>query len=270
MTAKQQDGLIIFYVFLQGTPMKIKQITTSIVLGATALLTNVNGSQLTPYSLRETLLPREDALKEYTQQDFSNLLGMKGFSDKALQTHFKLYGGYVKNTNLLLKDLATMRNQGEMTGPYFAELKRRYGWEFNGMRLHELYFENLGKSEDLKHNSTLYGMIERDFGSFSAWEEDFRKTGAMRGIGWVILYLDPATNRLTNTWVNEHDVGHLVGATPLLVMDVWEHAYMVDYGINRGDYIDAFVYNINWNVVSDRFDKQNSKRESILGVNPES
>lgn len=192
------------------------------------------------------------APSEYTQRDFSSLKGMPGFSDKALDTHFKLYGGYVKNTNLLLSTLRQLSDSGETKTPHYAELKRRFGWEFDGMRLHELYFENMGGSGQIDTGSELHQWIVRDFGSYEAWEKDFRATGGLRGIGWVVLYEDIATHRLMNVWIGEHDAGHLSGAQPLLVMDVWEHAYMVDYNIDRGSYIDAFVKNIDWNTVAGR------------------
>lgn len=190
---------------------------------------------------------------EYPVNDYAGLLGMKGFSDKALQLHFSLYQGYVKNTNGLIKELSSLATAGKATTPQYAELKRRFGWEFDGMRLHEYYFGNLGGEEAvLDSNSSLMKLIERTFGSYDAWKEDFIATGKMRGIGWVILSYDANTGKLFNTWINEHDVGHLAGTTPLLVMDVFEHAYLPDYGTNRGDYITAFFNNVNWDAVKKR------------------
>lgn len=188
----------------------------------------------------------------YRQHDFSDLKGISGFSDNALEIHFKLYGGYVKNTNIVMDDLAELAKTGQSRTPHYAELKRRLGWEFNGMRLHEYYFQNLGGNGELDTASMLARLIDRDFGGFEQWASDFRATGSMRGIGWVVLYQDPASGRLINTWINEHDVGHLSGATPLLIMDVFEHAYMVDYELNRGQYIDAFMKNIDWDTVTAR------------------
>jgi len=121
-------------------------------------------------------------VKAYTAMDFSNLKGMPGFSDKLLEMHFTLYQGYVKNTNLLAEDLARMASQGQAGAPAFAELKRRFGWEWDGMRLHELYFGNLGGKEALKKDSKLMKRIEENFGSYDAWAADFKATGAMRGI----------------------------------------------------------------------------------------
>jgi superoxide dismutase, Fe-Mn family len=196
-----------------------------------------------------------EAIKPYEAQDFGKLKGMKGFSDKLLEMHFTLYQGYVKNTNLLLEQLSQMAAAGQANTPAYAELKRRFGWEWNGMRLHELYFSNLGGQEPLKQESKLMPKLAASFGSYDKWQADFRATGAMRGIGWVVLYEDPKNGRLMNVWINEHDVAHLAGGNPLLIMDVFEHAYMPDYGLKKADYIDAFFANIDWTVVEGRLSK---------------
>jgi Fe-Mn family superoxide dismutase len=188
----------------------------------------------------------------YEAQDFSKLKGMKGFSNNALDLHFALYQGYVRNTNLIWAELKKLDEEHQTGTPAYAELKRRFGWEFNGMRLHELYFGNLGGTGPLPMDSPLMLKIVENFGSFDKWAADFKATGAIRGVGWVVLYEDPNNGRLFNTWINEHDVDHLVGGHPLLVMDVFEHAYMPDYGLKRGDYIDAFFENINWRAVEAR------------------
>jgi Fe-Mn family superoxide dismutase len=94
-----------------------------------------------------------------------------------------------------------------------------------------------------------------EFGSHEAWEKDFRAVGAMRGIGWTVLYYDPQGDKLLNVWINEHDVGHLAGCVPLLVMDVFEHAFMIDYGLKRADYIATFFNAIDWAIVEKRFAK---------------
>ena len=141
----------------------------------------------------------------------------------------------------------------------YAELKRRFGWEFNGMRLHELYFENLTKRlVPLKKQSPLYEKLEQEFDQFDIWERGFMGVGGMRGIGWVVLTHEPVTGRLFNIWLDEHDAGFLVGSTPLLVMDVFEHAYLQDYGLNRTAYVQAFMNAIDWPVVEKRFDATKS------------
>jgi superoxide dismutase, Fe-Mn family len=188
----------------------------------------------------------------YTAKDYSKLLGMTGFSDTLLNNHFTLYGGYVTNTNKVTDALKAMLKDGKTGTPEYAELKRRYGWEFNGMRLHELYFENLGGKTQLVRGAVLGKLLETNFGSYEAWEQDFKATGAMRGIGWVALYYDAPACVLFNQWINEHDAGHPAGCQPLLIMDVFEHAYMVDYGLKKADYINAFFKNINWKAAESR------------------
>jgi Fe-Mn family superoxide dismutase len=188
----------------------------------------------------------------YEAKDYSGLIGMEGFSETLLKNHFTLYQGYVANTNRLMESLASMLKEGETGTPEYAELKRRLGFEFNGMRLHEYYFGNLGGSGTLDSSGRLAQKLAEDFGSAGDWERDFRATGAMRGIGWVVLYQDNVTGRLFNQWINEHEVGHPAGCIPALVMDVFEHAFMTDYGLNRAGYIEAFFKNIDWETVKSR------------------
>ncbi len=188
----------------------------------------------------------------YAPRDFSKLLGMAGFSDTLLNNHFTLYQGYVANTNKVMDALAAMLKDDQTATPHYAELKRRLGWEFDGMRLHELYFENLGGKTPLARAGKLGTKLAAEFGSVEAWEKDFRATGAMRGIGWAALYQDSVSGRLFNAWINEHDGGHPAGCNPLLIMDVFEHAFMLDYGLKRAAYIDAFFANLNWAVVESR------------------
>jgi len=188
----------------------------------------------------------------YTAKDYSGLVGMEGFSETLLNNHFTLYQGYVTNTNKLLDSLAAMLKEGKMATPEYAELKRRLGFEFNGMRLHEYYFENLGGKGALDKSGKLGKKLAEEFGSYEDWEKDFRATATMRGIGWAILYQDNLTGRLWNQWINEHETGHPAGCIPLLVLDVFEHAFMIDYGLKRADYIEAFFKNINWSAVESR------------------
>lgn len=186
----------------------------------------------------------------YESKKFDDLLGLEGLSDNLLQSHFGLYEGYVKNTNVVLEEIA----KSQAGTPEFAELKRRFGWEFDGMRMHELYFENLMKGgSQLEDGMELKKKIEEDFGSVENWDKDFRATLAMRGIGWAVLYYDTQSNRLFNAWIGEHDAGHLVTCVPLLVIDAFEHAYIADYGTKRPDYIAAIMKVVCWHVVSARF-----------------
>lgn len=196
----------------------------------------------------------------YEAKNFEHLLGTKGFSDQLLKNHFTLYQGYVNNTNKLAEVLITLLKEGKTGIPEYAELKRRFGWEFNGMRLHEYYFGNMVKGgEELDKSSELFKKIIKDFGAFENWEKDFKGTGMIRGIGWVVLYYDKMANQLFNAWINEHDVGHLSGTFPILIMDVFEHAFMIDYGLKRSDYIEAFFKAIDWSAVMNRFDEASRK-----------
>ena len=188
----------------------------------------------------------------YEVKDYSQLIGMDGFSETLLTNHFTLYQGYVTNTNKVTEILEKMLKEDNTATPEYAELKRRFGFEFDGMRLHEYYFENLGGKTPLDRSGALAKKLAGAFGSYDAWEKDFRATGAMRGIGWVVMYEDDTNGGLCNQWINEHEVGHLTGCRPILVMDVFEHAYMLDYGLKRADYIEAFYKNIDWKVVADR------------------
>jgi superoxide dismutase, Fe-Mn family len=191
----------------------------------------------------------------FEPKNFDGLLGTKGFSDQLLKNHFTLYQGYVTNTNKMGDALGALSKDGKF-GAEFAEMKRRFGWEFNGMRLHELYFGNMKNdgNGEIDKNSELFKKIAEQFGSYESWEKEFKASGAMRGIGWVALYYDSQSGRLFNVWINEHDAGHLAGAAPILVMDVFEHAFMIDYGLKKADYIEAFFKAIDWNAVSKRFE----------------
>jgi Fe-Mn family superoxide dismutase len=191
----------------------------------------------------------------YQAINYEKLLGTEGLSNQLLNNHFTLYNGYVANTNKLMDELAELEKQGKAGTPQYAEMKRRLGWEFNGMRLHELYFGNMVKGGSaLDTNSKFSAKIAENFGSVENCAKQFKTVGAMRGIGWTILYYDPAGKKLINTWIGEHDTGHLAGATPILIMDVFEHAFMVDYGLKRGDYIETFFKAIDWAAVAKRFD----------------
>ena len=198
--------------------------------------------------------PKEKIFMEYQPKNFDHLLGLTGFSDTLLNNNISLYQGFVANTNKLAARLKELRERNEMTAPEYAELKRRFGWEFNGMRLHELYFDHMSKTPRTI-SDVLKEKIAASFDNYENWGSDFKATGAMRGIGWTILAYDPAAERLFNIWINEHDSGHFAGAIPLLVLDVFEHAYLLDYGLKKADYIAAFMNAVDWNVVEKRMNE---------------
>lgn len=188
-----------------------------------------------------------------------DLHGLNGISDKTMQTHFKLYEGYVKETNNLTERIKDFLKDGKVDQeemPAYSELKRRLGFEYNGMVLHEYYFENLksGGSGDPVATGLFRKATEDSFGSFETWKVDFTGVGKMRGVGWAICYLNPANGLITNHWITLHEIGNVAGFIPVLVMDAWEHAFILDYKPSeRGAYIEAFFSNVDWKAVDERF-----------------
>jgi Fe-Mn family superoxide dismutase len=191
----------------------------------------------------------------YKQKEF-NLSGLNGISDKTLEVHFGLYGGYVKNTNLLNEQLVSLIHDGKSATPAYAEMTRRLGFEYNGMVLHEWYFGNMtssGGGADVAESSALGKAIGESFGSIDVWRQDFTAIGSMRGVGWAVLYLDPASGRLSNHWITLHEDGNIAGFKPIVVMDVWEHAFLLDYKpAERPKYIEAFLSNLDLGVAEQR------------------
>lgn len=191
---------------------------------------------------------------KYEAKNFDYLVGkIPGLNDDLIRMHLKLYQGYVTNTNAVLQKLQELTDQGKNKTPEFAALKRILGWEFDGMLLHEYYFENMAGTGQIDRNDPLYAKIEQDFGSYDKWKADFIATGLIRGIGWVVAYIEPKSGRLLNEWINEHDLGHLAGGKPLLIMDVFEHAYITQFALDRAKYIEVFFNTINWDAVSKRY-----------------
>jgi superoxide dismutase, Fe-Mn family len=191
--------------------------------------------------------------KPYVAHQFPSE-GFNGISAEQLEQHFKLYQGYVTNTNTLNDKLVELMGEGKLGTPEYNELKRRFGFEYSGMRMHEFYFGNLvPNGTPLPTSSELRRKIEADFGSYENWEKDFKATGMMRGIGWAVLYQDPHSKRLQNFWIGDHENGHPVGFQPILVMDVWEHAWTVDFKpTEKVKYIEAFFNNVNWQAAESR------------------
>ena len=191
-----------------------------------------------------------------------NLSGLKGISDKTLEMHFKLYEGYVKETNNLTEKITEFIQDGNVDQdemPAYSELTRRLGFEYNGMVLHEYYFDNLksgGGNGDPGGSSSFLKAVESTFGSYEIWKTDFVGIGKMRGVGWAICNQNPANGRISNHWVSLHETGNIAGFTPILVMDVWEHAFLLDYNpAERPKYIEAFFTNIDWSAVEKRLKK---------------
>ena len=193
---------------------------------------------------RESEVRRVGGPAGYRRRDFSGLVGLKNIPDALTAAHIKLYEGYVKNANLLagrLKDV-------DLGTPEWAEMTRRTGFEINGMRLHEFFFDNLSPHASHPTRAVLQA-VGGSWDSFGEWEREFQAMGQIRGVGWVILYRDPVANRFSNHWIRIHEQGHPAGFVPLLVMDLWEHAYS---GMERARYVEAFFENIHWDKVEER------------------
>ena len=204
--------------------------------------------------------------KVYRKREY-DLKGLSGISDAQIEEHLTLYAGYVKQVNALNQELAEKLGRGQASGksPEFAELTRRLGFEYNGMILHEYYFGNLHAAAAPKpaRGSALAEALTGSFGSVETWQTHFQAIGEMRGVGWVILFQDPATDRLTNHWITLHQDGVPAGFKPLLVMDVWEHAFMRDYkATERDQYIEAFFRNIDWPTVETRLQEEGAVRHA--------
>lgn len=218
----------------------------------------------TPSKTPPTQPPRS---RPYRAQDFP-LSGLSGISDRTLEMHFKLYEAYVKETNRLNERIGAMLADGEIDPeeqPAYSELSRRLGFEYNGMVLHELYFGNLkkGGSSEPPASSAFARAAAESFGSFATWKTDFVGTGKMRGVGWAICSQNPANGRLSNHWVTLHEVGNVAGFLPVLVMDVWEHAFLLDYKpAERPQYIEAFFRNVDWGAATSRLAKGASPRRA--------
>lgn len=200
----------------------------------------------------------------YKATDFQ-LSGLTGISDQTIEMHLGLYQGYVKNTNLLTEQLIEMgqKKKTGATNPAYAELTRRLGFEYGGMVLHEYYFENLIRQGKGEPAAQLKRAFEQNFGGFDRWQASFVAVGGMRGIGWAVLYQDPVTAQLSNHWITLHHVGVPSGFKPLLVMDMWEHAYLLDYKpAEKSKYIDAFFTNLDWSIVNKRWSTAVAERKA--------
>jgi len=196
-------------------------------------------------------------VKPYRPKEFA-LSGLTGISDRTLEMHFKLYEGYVNETNRLTERIAEILRDGKVDHeemPAYSELTRRMGFEYNGMVLHELYFGNLKQGAPGKPDaaSAFRRATEASFASFDLWKTDFASIGGMRGVGWAICFQNPANGRLSNHWVSLHEIGNVAGFRPILVMDVWEHAFLLDYKpAERSRYIEAFFANLDWRAAEQR------------------
>jgi Fe-Mn family superoxide dismutase len=191
---------------------------------------------------------------EYTAKEF-DIPAVKGLTRKQIDLHVGLYNGYVKHVNLLFNQMQGLAKQGDEFTYALTELRRRLGFEWNGMRLHELYFGALvGGKQDLSATSGLYKALNEQYGGFSDWLEIFKKVSA-RGPGWALLNYDPEAKHFFHTWVSDHEVGQLATLPCIIALDHWEHAFLVDYEPGaKGEYIEAYLNALNWETIAKRFD----------------
>ncbi len=187
-----------------------------------------------------------------------NIPTLKGISEKTIEEHLKLYQGYVKHVNLILSMIEMYGKVDDEGGKYsVSEITRRFSFEFNGMRNHECYFASLeGGAKSLVEGSMLKKEIEKEFGSFDAWFTRFKTVATTRGIGWAILYYDPASKTLINAWIDEQHLGQLNGCKTILALDMWEHSFVYDYQPSgKKQYVEDFFENLNWEVVENNFEE---------------
>lgn len=181
---------------------------------------------------------------------------LKGISTKSVAEHIKLYEGYVKHTNLILSKIAEIGSD-ENRAYELSEAQRRFGFEFDGMKNHELYFSSLeGEAQNLAEGSALKSAIEKEWGSFDAWLARFKTVAKTRGVGWAILYYDKTADKLLNAWIDEQHLGQLIGVTPVLALDMWEHSFVADYQPSgKPQYIEDFFANLNWAKIEENYNQ---------------
>lgn len=194
----------------------------------------------------------------YTAKTF-DLPVLEGLSEKQIKVHVALYEGYVKQVNLILETLKGYAAYGDKAteGDKFAvaELRRHFAFEFDGMRMHEYYFEQFEGTKGGSPESGLAKAAAEKYGNGEDFIKHIKAVAGTRGIGWVVVYSDPLAKTVHTVFVNDHELGQLAGLPILLALDLWEHAYMVDYvPADKKNYIDAFFANLNWSVVEKRFD----------------
>jgi Fe-Mn family superoxide dismutase len=194
----------------------------------------------------ETFTPKTFTIPELT-----------GIGSKNIEEHLKLYKGYVTNANLILNKITEYIKDSEANAYVLGELQRRFSFEFDGMRNHEYYFHCLeGGSQTLAEGSALESAIKKEWSSFDAFLARFKAIAMTRGIGWAMLYHDKQSGHLLTQWVEEQHLGHLTGLSPILCLDMWEHAYVYDYPTSeKKKYVEAFFANLNWNVIEENYKK---------------
>ncbi len=193
-------------------------------------------------------------MKQFEEKKF-NIGELKGISAKTIEEHLKLYAGYVKNSNLVISKIEELAQDSEKNAYALGEVQRRFGFEYNGMRNHEVYFDSLSDGPgELNKESELFKSLEYLWGSYDKWFAQFKAIALTRGIGWAMLYLDRKEHRLLNTWVDEQHLGQLQDCTLVLALDMWEHSYVADYQPSgKKQYVEDFFANLNWSKIEQNF-----------------
>lgn len=194
-------------------------------------------------------------MKKFEEQRF-DIPALKGISAKTIEEHLKLYAGYVKHSNLILEKIEEMKKDSEKNAYALAEVNRRFGFEFNGMRNHEVYFRALEGGAKALSESALRAAISEKWGSYENWLGEFKAIALTRGIGWAMLYYDRSSGELLNAWIDEQHLGQLQNCALILGLDMWEHSFVADYQPSgKKNYVEDFFANLNWSVVEENFNK---------------
>lgn len=183
-----------------------------------------------------------------------NIPALNGISEKTIEEHLGLYAGYVKHVNLIHEKVEELTQDLEKNAFALAEVQRRLGFEFGGMKNHEAYFEQFeDAATELSDETELHKLITQTWGSYEAFLTQFKTTALTRGVGWAMLYFDRNAQRLIMTWIDEQHIGQLTNVEIILGLDMWEHSYMLDHPPSeKKKYIEAFFENLNWDVVAKR------------------
>jgi Fe-Mn family superoxide dismutase len=186
-----------------------------------------------------------------------NIGPLKGISDKNIEEHLKLYAGYVKNANTVVEKISELSKDSEKNMYLIGELFRRFSFEYNGMRNHEVYFNSLsGGAKPLPKGSKLGKMLIETCQSVEIFIMGFKNIAMTRGVGWAVLWYDKKDKRLLASWVDEQHLGQLNGCEMILALDMWEHSYVADYQPSgKKQYIEDFFANLNWEVIEENFTK---------------
>ena len=181
---------------------------------------------------------------------------LKGISAKNIEEHLKLYAGYVKFSNYIQNQITELAKDSEKNAYELGELQRRFAFEYDGMRNHEIYFSQFEGGAAPLADGALKAALEKEWGSVDAFLARFKAVAMTRGIGWAMLYQDPESGHMLTQWVDEQHLGHLQGLKPILAIDMWEHAFVYDYPTSeKKKYVEAFFENLNWQKVEECFSK---------------